>query len=183
MLASYHGTLSIRGACLSLVAVLLFALPYNLRAQQNQAVLIPHDLEFAKDLVRDLNESGFDVKSVRYSKLNGGELWTKDAVWIKTEKGIFEAVFYNDPNKPSHVVLTELPSKPGFHEYKITLDQQSRRWAGSLPVFFNSLQKCAYRLLRLCARQNAHGVCEHQLGKVIVLCQTATGAAIFPCDS
>jgi hypothetical protein len=56
--------------------------------------LIANDLSFAKDFVQSLSDTGWAIQEVRHSKFNSFFGDSREAVFIKTDKGVVEAVFF-----------------------------------------------------------------------------------------
>src|SRR4028118_2168733 len=60
----------------------------------NVSYLIADDLNFAKDFAQSLNDAGWTIQEVRHSKFNSFFVDSNKAVFIKTDKGVVEAVFF-----------------------------------------------------------------------------------------
>ena len=63
---------------------------------QATQLVIPTDLNFSTPLVQLLSQSGLSILSVQSSTFMSMFQSTDKAVWIKTDKGIVEAVFFAD---------------------------------------------------------------------------------------
>ncbi len=119
------------------IVVLILAVGATVRSQDKRpSVVVPADLQFANGFIDDLGKAGFVVEKVAHSKLNGGELISKNAVWVKTDKGTLEAVFYSERSQIDVITIRETDFSDGFHTYAIDLDSAQRHWTGKLPTFF-----------------------------------------------
>lgn len=99
--------------------------------------LVPSDLSFATPLVQSLSDSGWSIQAVRHSKFNGGVLWTTKAAWVKTDKGIFEVVFYETVSDVEQIQIKEdSDSTPAYHKYTVTRANESHPFVGRFPVYF-----------------------------------------------
>jgi hypothetical protein len=135
---SRHGVLS----------VLLFVLPVLQAAVCRAAPLVqgrdvshlvPPTLSFANSFVQTLSDSGWSVEQVRLSIYNGGMAGTTKAVWIKTDKGVLEALFYETSAEVEKIQLKENgDSTPNYHKYTVRWPNADRPngFEGRLPVYF-----------------------------------------------
>jgi hypothetical protein len=99
--------------------------------------LVPPDLTFAAAFVQSLSDSGWDVQAVRHSKFNGGLFGTTKAAWVKTDKGIFEVVFFEKADEVEQIqIREEQDSTPSRHRYTVTCATGNHPWEGRLPVYF-----------------------------------------------
>jgi PBP1b-binding outer membrane lipoprotein LpoB len=78
---------------------------------QPTQVVIPADLTFSTPLVQALSQSGLSVMSVQGSTYTALFPSTDQAVWIKTNKGIVEAVFFAESVEAEQIHITEQPKK------------------------------------------------------------------------
>jgi hypothetical protein len=76
---------------------------------QPTQVVVPADLAFSSPLVQLLNHSGLSVLSVQSSPFMSMFQSTDKAVWIKTDQGIVEAVFFADPVEAEKLSITQQP--------------------------------------------------------------------------
>lgn len=124
--------------CFVFVFVIVAAPTHAQRVQEK----IPPAFSFANDFIQTLDNVGFDVEKVAQSKFNGGELGTTNAVWIKTNKGTFEALFYDDKTVLDQIQLLELAdSTPSYHKYSVTVGTTLHGFEGRMPVFFLKHEK------------------------------------------
>jgi hypothetical protein len=87
---------------------------------QPTPVAIPADLSFSSSLAQRLSSSGLIVLSVQGSKWNGMFQTTSKAVWIETNKGIVEAVFFANSIEAQQIQVASLSNKiAGRYAYKI----------------------------------------------------------------
>ena len=78
---------------------------------QPTQVVIPTDLAFSTPLVQVLSQSGLTIMSVQSSTYMAMFPSTDKAVWIKTNEGIVEAIFFDDSAKVEQIHITEQPNK------------------------------------------------------------------------
>lgn len=69
--------------------------------------MIPTDLAFSTQLVQTLSQSGLHIMSVQSSTYMAMFPSTQKAVWIKTNEGIVEAVFFADSAEVEQIHITE----------------------------------------------------------------------------
>jgi hypothetical protein len=94
--------------------------PISTQTLRPTPIGIPADLDFSSSLVQLLNNSGLNVLSVQSSTWNGMFQSTNKAVWIKTDQGIVEAVFFADPTEAKQIQITRLSNtRAGRYIYKI----------------------------------------------------------------
>lgn len=74
---------------------------------QPTQVAIPADLVFATPLVRTLSKSGLSVLSIQSSTYMALFPSTDKAVWIKTDEGIVEAIFFADSAEVEQIHVAE----------------------------------------------------------------------------
>jgi hypothetical protein len=87
---------------------------------QPTLIAIPPDLDFSSSLVRLLSNSDLNVQSVQSSIWNGMFQSTNKAVWIKTDQGIVDAVFFSDPAEARQIQVTRQSNTTvGRYIYKI----------------------------------------------------------------
>jgi hypothetical protein len=72
-------------------------------------VAIPTDLRFAAPFVQTLAQSGLHVLSVRGSTFMSMFQSTQEAVWIQTNQGIVDVVFFATPDAASRIRITQSP--------------------------------------------------------------------------
>lgn len=70
-------------------------------------VAVPTDLAFSTPLVQTLNQSGLSILSVQDSTYMAMFQSTTKAVWIETNEGIVEAVFFADSTEVEQIHITE----------------------------------------------------------------------------
>lgn len=73
----------------------------------------PTNLAFSTPLVQALSNSGLSVMSVQSSTFAAIFPSTNKAVWIKTNEGILDAVFFNNDIETKQIHITEQPDKTG----------------------------------------------------------------------
>jgi len=74
-------------------------------------VVIPTDLSFSTPLVQVLSQSGLTILSVQSSTYMAMFPSTDKAVWIKTNEGIVEAIFFANSAEVGKIRITEQPNK------------------------------------------------------------------------
>jgi hypothetical protein len=98
--------------------------------------LVPTELNFAKEFVQFLVNSGWAVQPVRPSKLNGLFTKTQNAAWIDTDKGIMEVIFFDSDADVQQIQITEESSDiPNYHKYVLKTPTETRRIEAS-PTYF-----------------------------------------------
>jgi hypothetical protein len=85
---------------------------------ESPKVVIPTDLAFSASLVQVLSQSGLGILSVQSSTYMAIFPSTDKAVWIKTNEGIIEVIFFADSSEVEQIHITEQPNKTaGRHLY------------------------------------------------------------------
>jgi hypothetical protein len=103
--------------------------------------LVPDQISYARGFVQHLSDAGLSVQKVALSKYNGGFFGPTKAVWIKTDKGILEVVFFDTPADLDAIQLHgEESVDPNYHKYTITLVNKNESIEGRLPVWFTKYQ-------------------------------------------
>ena len=98
--------------------------------------IVPVDLSFAKDFVRFLTVSGWQVQAVRHSKFNGFFRETNRAVWIETDKGTLEVVFFDNDITVEQMHISEQRNRASsYHKYVVRTAETSQRIEGG-PAYF-----------------------------------------------
>ena len=83
-------------------------------------ISIPPDLDNARPLVHWLEEAGAAVLDVQYSTEGSLLQSASQAAWIKTDKGIADAVFFLDPAGTMDIQVTPLQGQePGRSLYRL----------------------------------------------------------------
>jgi len=120
----------------------IVALPSKSWAQgPNVSHLVPAQISYATGFVQRLSDGGWDVQKVAFSKYNGGYFGPTKAIWIKTDKGILEVIFFDKPADLAAIQLQEEGGRsPNYHKYTITLANKTERMEGRLPVYFTKYQ-------------------------------------------
>lgn len=75
--------------------------------------LVPADLAFSTALVQRLSRSGLAVLSVQGSTYAAMFPSTGKAAWIRTDQGILDAVFFDDPAAAGQIHVTQSPGSTG----------------------------------------------------------------------
>lgn len=76
-------------------------------------VVIPTELAFSTPLVQVLSQSGLSIMSVQDSTYMAMFASTDRAVWIKTNEGIVEVIFFAHPSEVEQIHITEQPNQSG----------------------------------------------------------------------
>jgi len=100
---------------------------------------VPPQVSYAIGFVQRLSDGGLWIQRVALSKYNGGYFGPTKAVWVKTDKGILEAVFFDKPADLDRIQLQEDETgNPKNHKYTVTLPNgQTVTWdAGHASVYF-----------------------------------------------
>lgn len=120
----------------------IVVLPSNSSTQgPNVSHLVPAQISYATGFVQRLSDAGWLVQRVALSKYNGGYFGPTKAIWIKTDKGILEVVFFDKPADLDAIQLQEEESgTPKYHRYRITLANRTDGMEGRLPVYFTKYQ-------------------------------------------
>ena len=101
--------------------------------------IVPPQVSYANGFVQRLSDGGLWIQKVALSKYNGGYFGPTKAVWVKTDKGILEAVFFDKPAELDRIQLQkEETGNPKTHKYTVTLpDGQTATWdMGHASVYF-----------------------------------------------
>ena len=78
-----------------------------------------------------------DCQAVKHSKFNGGLFGSTKAAWIKTNKGVLEAVFFERTCDLERIQISEeLDSNPGYRKYTVTVGNDKHSFEGRFPVYF-----------------------------------------------
>lgn len=120
----------------------IFALPSMAWAQgPDVSHLVPVQISYSTEFVQRLSDAGWSVQKVALSKYNGGYFGPTKAIWIKTDKGLLEVVFFDKPADLDAIQLeAEESGVPGYHKYRITLANKTDGMEGRLPVYFTKHQ-------------------------------------------
>ncbi len=108
------------------IAVLISVLPYCSEKPKNQdsPPLTAPELDFSKDFVQRLQKNGIVVIAVKSSVT--GSLFKSipnKAVWIKTNQGVLDVVFFQKPFKNKLIISpNKLNGKDGRYKYMLTDD-------------------------------------------------------------
>jgi hypothetical protein len=78
---------------------------------QPTQIVIPTDLTFSTPLVQVLSQSGLTIFSVQSSTYTAMFPSTDKAVWIKTNEGILEAIFFANSAEVEQIRITEQPNR------------------------------------------------------------------------
>ena len=99
---------------------LLVALASCTNASPPTQVVIPTDLAFSNPLIAELSQAGLSILSVQSSTYMAMFPSTDQAVWIKTDEGVVEAIFFADPVEVQRLHVLEQPDeKDGRHRYTL----------------------------------------------------------------
>jgi hypothetical protein len=101
--------------------------------------MVPPQVSYATEFVQRLSDGGLWIQRVALSKYNGGYFGPTKAVWVKTDKGILEAVFFDKPAELDRIQLQEEETgNPKTHRYILTLPNgQIVKWdTGHSAVYF-----------------------------------------------
>jgi hypothetical protein len=92
--------------------------PYMQRADVSH--LVPVDLSFAKNFVQTLSDAGWEIREVSHSKFNGFFPDTEKAAFIRTDKGVVEAIFFQSKADVEQIQISEVQDKSlGYHRYMV----------------------------------------------------------------
>lgn len=83
------------------------------------AIALPADLAFAGSLVELLSNAGLAIESVQSSVYMSFFRSTDQAAWIKTDRGIVEAVFFLDSAEAGQIRVTPISGEVGRYTYRI----------------------------------------------------------------
>ena len=112
---------------------------------QPTQVVIPIDLAFSTQLVQVLSQSGLSILSVQGSTYMSMFQSTDKAVWIETNEGIVEAVFFADSAEVEQIHITEetnettrrypyiIQAPPPTLPHELTID-------AAFPLYFTAAQ-------------------------------------------
>jgi hypothetical protein len=106
---------------------------------QDVSHLVPPTLSFANGFVQTLSDSGWSIERVGLSIYNGGMAGTTKAAWIKTDKGVLEALFYETSAEVEKIQLNETDdSTANYHKYTVRWPNTDRAngFEGRFPVYF-----------------------------------------------
>jgi len=118
----------------------VFTCPFRSSAQgRNVSSIVPQQVAYATGFVQRLSDGGLWIRRVALSKYNGGYFGPTKAVWVETEKGILEAVFFDKPADLDCIQLhEEQTGNPKKHRYTVSLPNgQTVTWdMGHASVYF-----------------------------------------------
>ena len=99
--------------------------------------LFGDDLNFTKDFVQSLSDAGWTIQEVHHSKFNGFFGDSRKAAFIKTSKGVVEAVFFQSKAEVEQIrVREEQTGVSGYHRYIIEkLPMTNQRIEGGVCYF------------------------------------------------
>ena len=69
--------------------------------------LISEDLSFAKEFVQSLSDAGWTIQEISHSKFNGFFADSRNAAFIRTDKGEVEAIFFQSKDDVDQIRVTE----------------------------------------------------------------------------
>jgi hypothetical protein len=112
-----------------------------IQAIQPTQVAIPVELAFATPLVQVLRQSGLSILSVQDSVYMAMFQSTDNAAWIKTDKGIVNAVFFDEPTEAKSIHIFQDPNEiTGRYLYTIQAPQPTllheQTIDAAFPLFF-----------------------------------------------
>ena len=93
----------------------------TIKTIQPTQVVISTDLAFSTPLVQILSQSGLHIMSVQSSTHMAMFPSTQKAVWIETNEGIVEAVFFADFAEVKQIHITEKPNDAEEGRYLYTI--------------------------------------------------------------
>jgi hypothetical protein len=118
----------------------VFTFLFSANAQgRDISQIVPPQVSYATPLVQQLSDGGLQIQKVALSKYNGGYFGPTKAVWVKTDKGILEAVFFDKPADLNRIQLQEdQTGNAENHKYTVTLsDGRTVTWnMGHASVYF-----------------------------------------------
>jgi len=119
-----------------------FVLPSISMGQSTDVThLVPAQISFATEFVQHLSNTGLTVQRVALSKYNGGFFGPTKAAWIKTDKGVFEVVFFDKLDDLEAIQLQEEESgNPNYHRYRLILANTTHTMEGRFPVYLTKYQ-------------------------------------------
>ena len=99
--------------------------------------LVADDLSFAKDFVQSLSDAGWTIQEIHHSKYNGFFGDSRKAAFIKTDKGIVEAVFFQSKADVEQIQVSEERTKDSqYHRYVVQkLPTTNQRIEGGICYF------------------------------------------------
>jgi len=129
--------------CIVLVALSLTASSCAFKSKTDTAFLPPaqkadvshlisKDLSFAKDFVQALSDADWEIQEVRHSKFNSFFADSRNAAFIRTDKGVVEAVFFQSKDDVEQIRVSEEPTEDSnIHRYTIQkLPKTNQRMEG-----------------------------------------------------
>lgn len=130
------------GLSLMILSAAVVAFASRSRTQRpDVSYLVPDRISYAKRFVQHLSDAGLSVQKVALSKYNGGFFGPTKAVWIKTDQGILEVVFFDKSADLDAIQLREEETGTAiYHKYTITLAQKTTEMEGRLPIYFTKYQ-------------------------------------------
>ena len=132
--------MKLKSVCIVIVCASVLAYPFRLSAQgRDVSDIVPPQVSYATGFVQRLSDGGLWIQRVALSKYNGGYFGPTKAVWVKTDKGILEAVFFDKPADLDRIQLQEEETgNPKNHRYTVTLSNgQTVTWdTGHASVYF-----------------------------------------------
>ena len=92
--------------------------PYMRKADVSH--LVPADLSFAKNFVQTLSNAGWEIREVSHSKFNGFFRDSEKAAFIRTDKGVIEAIFFQSKADVEQIQVIEVQNKSlGYFRYTL----------------------------------------------------------------
>ena len=132
------------GSVLMIFAASVFTCPFRSSAQgRDVSRIVPQQVGYATGFVQRLSDGGLWIRRVALSKYNGGYFGSTKAVWVETDKGIFDAVFFDKPADLERIQLhEERTENPKKHKYTVSLPNgQTVTWEmGHAAVYFIKYQ-------------------------------------------
>lgn len=129
---------------LMIVGASVFTCPFRSSAQgRDVSRIVPQQVGYATGFVQRLSDGGLWIRRVALSKYNGGYFGPTKAVWVETDKGILEAVFFDKPAELDRIRLHEEETgNPKKHKYTVTMPAgQTVTWeTGHTAVYFIKYQ-------------------------------------------
>jgi len=132
-----------RSSRVLILAAMMFAAATSRVSGQGADVshLVPAQIGFATEFAQQLSGSGWTVQKVALSKFNGGFFGPTKASWIKTDHGVLEVIYFDEPAELEAVKLNEeTPPDAAYHKYQIVLAAKTERMEGRMPVFLTKFQ-------------------------------------------
>jgi hypothetical protein len=132
------------GSLFMVVGAFVFTCPFRARAQgRDVSRMVPQQVGYATGLVQRLSDGGLWIRRVALSKYNGGYFGPTKAVWVETDKGILDAVFFDKAADLERIQLhEEQTGDPKKHKYTVSLPNgQTVTWdMGHAAVYFIKYQ-------------------------------------------